>query len=136
VLIVDTGPLVAATDRADKDHAACRALLEDDEGPLVTTGLVIAEAAYLITRQLGPAAEAALYSAIIDGDLEVAALGRADWERVRDLVTTYASLPLGGTDASVIALAERHGATKVATLDRRHFTVVRPRHAPALELLP
>jgi hypothetical protein len=43
---------------------------------LVTTVLVIAEAAYLITRQLGPAAEAALYSAIIDGDLEVAALGR------------------------------------------------------------
>ena len=136
MLIVDTGPLVAAADRADKDHAACRALLEDDEGPLVTTGLVIAEAAYLITRQLGPAAEAALYSSIIEGDLEVAALGRADWERVRELVTVYASLPLGGTDASVVALAERHGATRVATLDRRHFTVVRPRHAQALELLP
>jgi hypothetical protein len=45
VLIVDTGPLVAAADRADKDDAACRALLEDDEGPLITTGLVIAEAA-------------------------------------------------------------------------------------------
>ena len=59
MLIVDTGPLVAAADRADKDHVACQELLEDDEGPLVTTGLVIAEAAYLINRQLGPAAEAA-----------------------------------------------------------------------------
>jgi predicted nucleic acid-binding protein len=136
VLIVDTGPLVAAADRADKDHAACQELLEDDEGPLVTTGLVIAEAAYMINRQLGPAAEAALYTSIIDGDLEVATLGRADWERVRELVTTYASMPLGGTDASVIALAERHGAIRVATLDWRHFTVVRPRHAQALELLP
>jgi uncharacterized protein len=136
VLIVDTGPLVAAADRADTDHAACQELLENDEGPLVTTGLVIAEAAYLINRQLGPAAEAALYTSVIDGDLEVADLGRADWERVRELVTAYASLPLGGTDASVIALAERHGAIRVATLDRRHFTVVRPRHADALELLP
>jgi predicted nucleic acid-binding protein len=136
VLIVDTGPLVAAADRADKDHAACQALLEDDEGPLVTTGLVIAEAAYLINRQLGPAAEAALYSSVIEGDLEIAALGRADWERIRELVTAYASLPLGGTDAYVIALAERHGAIRVATLDRRHVTVVRPRHAQALELLP
>jgi predicted nucleic acid-binding protein len=136
VLIVDTGPLVAAADRADKDHAACQELLEDDEGPLVTTGLVIAEAAYLINRQLGPVAEAALYTSVIDGDLEVASLGRADWERIRELVTAYASLPLGGTDASVIALAERHGAIRVATLDRRHFTVVRPRHAQALELLP
>jgi len=32
VLIVDTGPLVAAADRADKDHVACQELLEDDEG--------------------------------------------------------------------------------------------------------
>jgi predicted nucleic acid-binding protein len=37
VLVVDTGPLVATADRADKDHAACRELLEGDEGPLVTT---------------------------------------------------------------------------------------------------
>ena len=48
MLIVDTGPLVATADRADRDHAACRALLESDEGPLVTTAMVIAEAAYLI----------------------------------------------------------------------------------------
>ena len=45
-------------------------------------------------------------------------------------------MPLGGTDASVIALAERHGATRVATLDKRHFAVVRPRHAAAFTLLP
>lgn len=133
---MDTGPLVAAADRADRDHAACRALLEGDEGPLVTTGMVMAEAAYLICRQLGPDAEAALYSSVIAGDLTVAALEAGDWERVRDLVTAYASLPLGGTDASVVALAERHGATRIATLDRRHFTVVRPRHAAAFTLLP
>jgi hypothetical protein len=52
------------------------------------------------------------------------------------LVSTYADLPLGTTDATVIALTERLGATAVATLDRRHFSVVRPRHAPALTLLP
>ena len=40
MLVVDTGPLVATADRADKDHATCRALLEGDEGPLVTTALV------------------------------------------------------------------------------------------------
>ena len=40
MLVVDTGPLVATADRADKDHHACRALLEGDEGPLVTTALV------------------------------------------------------------------------------------------------
>jgi predicted nucleic acid-binding protein len=136
VLVVDTGPLLATADRADKDHHACRALLEGDTGPLVTTGLVIAEAAYLIDRQLGPAAEAALYSSIISGQLEVAGLDRGDWERIRELVTAYADLRLGGTDASVVTLAERLATTRIATLNRRDFTVVRPRHAAAFELLP
>jgi predicted nucleic acid-binding protein len=70
------------------------------------------------------------------GQLEVADLGITDWQRIQDLVTTYADLRLGGTDASVVALAERHGAVRIATLNRRHFAVVRPRHADAFELLP
>jgi uncharacterized protein len=136
VLVVDTGPLVATADRADKDHAACRALLEGDDGPLVTTAMVIAEAAYLIDRQLGPVAEASLYDSILSGQLEIASLDREDWQRIAELVTTYASLRLGGTDASVITLAERLGTTRIATLNHRHFRIVRPRHAEAFELLP
>jgi uncharacterized protein len=136
VLVAGTGPLVAAADRADKDHAACRELLEGDEGPLVTTAMVIAEAACLIDRQLGAEAEAALYTSIIQGQLEVADLSVTDWRRIQDLVSTYADLRLGGTDASVVALAERHGAVRIATLNRRDFAVVRPRHADAFELLP
>ena len=136
MLIVDTGPLVATADRADKDHLACRALLEGDAGPLVTTAMVIAEAAYLIDRQLGPKAEAGLYASITSGQLEVADLTQEDWTRIGDLVATYADMRLGGTDASVIALAERHGVTRIATLNRRHFAVVRPRHTPAFTLLP
>jgi predicted nucleic acid-binding protein len=72
--------------------------------------MVIAEAACLIGRQLGAKAEASLYASIIDGQLEVADLGIADWQRIQDLVSTYADLRLGGTDAPVAALAERHGA--------------------------
>ncbi len=136
VLVVDTGPLLATADRSDRDHAACRQLLESDEGPLVTTAMVIAEAGYLIDRQLGPAAEAALYESIAAGQIEVAGPGPDDWARITELVTTYASLPLGGTDASVVALAERLGATRIATLDRRHFTVVRPAHTAAFTLMP
>jgi predicted nucleic acid-binding protein len=136
VLIVDTGPLVAAADRADREHAAYRAPLEGDEGPLVTMAVVIAEAACLIDRQLDAKAEASLYASIIEGQLEVADLAITDWQRIQDLVDTYADLWLGRTDASVIALAERQGAVRIATLNRRHFAVVRPLHADALELLP
>jgi uncharacterized protein len=56
--------------------------------------------------------------------------------RTAELVRTYADLPLGAVDASVIAVAERLNLTDVASLDRRHFTVVRPKHVNALNLLP
>lgn len=98
--------------------------------------MVIAEAAYLTGRQPGAKAEASLYASIIDGQLEVADLGIAGWHRIQDLVSTYADLRLGGTDASVAAVAERHGAVRIAPLNRRHFAVAGPRHAEASELLP
>jgi predicted nucleic acid-binding protein len=59
-----------------------------------------------------------------------------DYERMADLVERYADWPLGVTDASVIAIAERLGVTKVATLDRRHFGPIQPRHSEAFTVLP
>jgi predicted nucleic acid-binding protein len=98
--------------------------------------MVIAEAAYLVDRQLGAKAEASLDASIIEGQMEVADLDIDNWQHIQDLVTTYADLRLGGTDASVVALAKRCRANRIATLNRRHFAAVRPRHADAFELLP
>jgi uncharacterized protein len=92
--------------------------------------------ANLLTRELGPQAEPALYDAIINGTLIVEPLSDVDWIRIRELVDRYHDLPLGGTDASVIAIAERLGATRVATIDVAHFRVVRPAHCDAFELVP
>ena len=136
MLIVDTGVLVAATDRTDRAHRACVDLLQSPSRPLVTTAMVIAESAYLIERELGTDAEALLYQSIVDRTLLVEQLTVPDWQRVRDLVLTYARLPLGGTDAGLIAIAERLGQTTIATLDRRHFAVVRPAHGEAFHLVP
>jgi predicted nucleic acid-binding protein len=52
------------------------------------------------------------------------------------LVETYIDLPLGIVDAAVIAIAERLRLTEIATLDHRHFNVVRPKHVQAFTLLP
>ena len=136
MLIVDTGPLVAAADRTDRHHHSCLELLETAPGPLTTTAMVVAEAVYLLTRELGPRAEPAFYDAIINGTITVEPLIAADWQRIRDLVDRYQNLPLGGTDASLIAVAERLGATRIATLDRAHFSIVRPTHCDAFELSP
>ncbi len=96
--------------------------------------MVVAEATYFVWTRLGATAEAGFLRGI--GDLEVEAPSPEDWPRMAELVEHYGNFPLGGTDASVIALAERLDAPVVITLDRRHFSAVKPRHRPALDLLP
>lgn len=66
----------------------------------------------------------------------VEALTPADYLRAAALVRKYADFPLGGSDAAVMALAERFAAVEVATLDHRHFTVVKPKHVDAFTLVP
>lgn len=60
----------------------------------------------------------------------------ADWVRIAELVWRYRDLRLGTVDASVVAVAERLGIETLATLDRRHFAVVRASHGRAFELCP
>lgn len=136
MLIVDAGPLVASADRNDRHHAVCRELLEIDPGPLVTTAMVIVETVYMVTREIGPHAEAAFYDAIVDDTLHVEDLTETDWRRIRELVDRYQNLPLGGSDASLIAIAERVGASRIATLNYRDFRVVRPAPVDAFGLVP
>lgn len=135
MLVVDTSVLVAAADNADPDHDSCARAIQRD-GPLVTTALVIAETAYLIGRQLGATAEAAFFRAVAAGEIQVEPITPADARRIADLIEIYADLGLGGTDASLVVVAERLDLTRIATLDRRHFGTVRPSHTQAFELVP
>jgi predicted nucleic acid-binding protein len=97
---------------------------------------VVAEVGYLLARIAGPKIEAAFLRSIVQQTLSIIDLQVEDYERMAELVETYADFPLGTTDAAVIAVAERLDITEIATLDRRHFHAVRPRHADAFTLLP
>jgi uncharacterized protein len=132
--VVDAGPLYAAADADDHDHAGSIAVLARSDLRLVVPALAVAEATYFVGRRLGAAAESAFLRGL--AGLDVEGPTRDDFGRMAELVAEYASFPLGGTDASVVALAERLGAPIVVTLDRRHFAAVRPQHRDAFELLP
>lgn len=139
MIIVDTGPLVAAAIADDRYNAACVALftrMHQQHRELLVPGPVPAEVGYMLHRLGGSKTEAAFLRSLRDGVFGVVALTTADWDRMAELVDTYADLPLGTADASVVAVAERLGVGEIATLDRRHFSVVRPRHVTAFTLLP
>lgn len=130
------GPLYAYVDADDRHHHDSLGLLLSLPGPLIVPTLVITEVAYLIRSRLGVNAEIRFIGDLAAGDLNVEPVAASDWLRIAELVGRYRDLPLGTVDASVVAAAERLDITEIATLDRRHFSVVRPTHIPSFELLP
>lgn len=135
-LIVDAGAIYALFDAGDRHHEACLELLSGHRGRLIVPTLVIAEVAHLLGTRRGPDAEVLLMGDLAEGLMILEPVHPADPLRIAELVATYRDLPLGTVDASVVAAAERLGVTQIATTDRRHFSVVRPSHVGAFELLP
>lgn len=136
MIICDTGPLVATMNKTDNQHGVCRDALEGHRGPLVIPALVVLEVCQLLESRSGPYAETAFLESIHRGEFQVESLTVDDYGRMSELTRKYSDLPLGTADACVVAVAERLGVSEIATLDRRHFTVVRPRHVQAFTLLP
>jgi uncharacterized protein len=135
-LIVDTGPLYAAIDRKDDAHETCAELLRQTDERIVVPAPVVVELDWLAGTRLGPEAFDAFLGSVEEGEVKIEDLRAGDYARVRALCRRYANLPLGFVDAAVIAIAERFGEPKVATLDHRHFRVVHPTHVRAFRLLP
>ncbi len=133
-LILDTGPLVALLDATDPDHDRCATLIRETREPRIVPVCVLVEVEYLLRPW--PRALAALLADFETGALQLLDLPTRWLMRSGELIDRYRDLPLGLVDATVIAATEMLDETKVATLDHRHFTVVRPRHTPALQLLP
>lgn len=132
--LLDTGPLVAVLDRSDKHHVTCAKLLSTLPGRLLVPATVVVEVCWMVEQR--PDVEVAFLNAVASGEFEFVGINGDDLGRMAELVSRYADFPLGAVDASVIVLAERLNVRQVATLDRRHFPAVRPRHVEALILLP
>lgn len=97
---------------------------------------MVTEVAYLLGARLGWDAEARFLGDLANGAFTLEPVHPADALRMVELVAQYHDLPLGSVDASIVAAAERLDVTEIATVDRRHFSVVRPRHTSAFELRP
>jgi predicted nucleic acid-binding protein len=134
-LVLDTGPIVAALNAQDPDHGRCAALLADTDDLLIPSPILV-EVDYWLIKLGGAQVWIDFVADIARGAYRLAHPTDTDLTRAAELESTYHDLDLGLVDASIVALCERLGETTVATLDRRHFSVVRPRHCSHLTLLP
>ena len=134
-LVADTSVLYGALDRRDKAHPACVETLSS-AGAVAIPVPAIVETALLAERRLGVPTMARFLASVVDDSVLVVDLDREDYARVLELVVRYDDLPLSVVDASVVAIAERLEHDTIATLDRRHLSVVKPLHIEAFTLVP
>jgi predicted nucleic acid-binding protein len=135
-LVLDTGPILALLDAGDPAHETCVELVDELREDLVVPSCVLVEIDYWTHKLLGRETWSLFVEDVASGAYRLESLTLDDLQRAAELELEYADLDLGLVDASVVALCERLGERKVATLDRRDFSVVRPRHCDALTLLP
>lgn len=97
---------------------------------------MLTEVAYFMDEQLPPQVLVAFLSDIVRGAYTVEDLLPEDYARAAEVCEQYADARVGFVDAAVLSVVERLGERKLATLDHRHFGLLRPRHVEALELVP
>ncbi|MBD0316800.1 MAG: PIN domain-containing protein [Nitrospiraceae bacterium] len=135
-ILVDTGPLYAMADQDDAWHDRVLTFLKTARLHLVIPITVLPEACYLINTHLGPSAEVQFARSVQRGEVQIEFLKKDDLARTTDIMDKYSHAELGFVDASLVAVAERLRIRDVLTTDRRHFSVIRPRHCSAFTLRP
>lgn len=134
--MVDTSVVYAVLDGADTGHAQAAKWIRANTEQLVTTPLALAEIDHLLHARGTRAAAAHFREELGRGSIEVL-WSPAILEAALAVAEQYSDLPLGLTDASLVALAEAAGAVAVASFDQRHFRAVRPiSGGSAFRLLP
>ncbi|MEI6205908.1 MAG: PIN domain-containing protein [Desulfuromonadales bacterium] len=135
-VLIDTGIVYALADRSDSWHLRACTFVQNFKGALIIPSTVVPEACYLLQTHLSPQAEIAFITSIINRALRLEQVNEEDMSRAVDVMNTYPDLRTGLADASLVAVAERLNITAVMTTDRRHFSVIKPKHCPAFTLLP
>ncbi|MBI2993519.1 MAG: PIN domain-containing protein [Gammaproteobacteria bacterium] len=113
--IVDTGPLVAYLDRAEKHHVWAAAQIRKLAIPLLVCEPVLAEAHYLLSRL--PEARDALFALLQNGALKIAFRPGEHVSELRTLLRKHGDRPMSYADACIVRMAEIHNGHAVFTLD-------------------
>lgn len=134
--LLDTSFVLALTNPQDRYHQAAVTVSRTIGSPLILPVSVLPEVCYLLASRSGHRVMRYFLSNLVASNTDLEMLTRPDLQRVAEVLTTYADSRLDFVDATIVAIAERKGISRILTLDRRDFTIIRPRHCPYFEILP
>ena len=135
--LTDTGPLFALVDPKGQpeQNARCRALLPSLVKPLVTTWPCFTEALYLCLQRGRWPQQKLLWGLWRDGAVRIHSPSEQETARIAELMEKYRDRPMDLADASLIALAETAGYSRIFSIDS-DFYVYRLADGTALEVVP
>lgn len=136
MIIADTSGLVAFYNAREPSHEQVRTIVEDSNEPLVVSPYVVAELDYLVTTRIGTDAALAVLAELSGGAYELTNITPSELAGCSRLIERYRDQDIGVADASLVVLAARYSTRTILTLDRRHFTVLRPLDGGRFKLLP
>ena len=134
-VIADTSALLAFFDASEPDHKAVSEVLSAAD-TLVVSPYVVAELDYLVATRHGVDNELAVLDELASGAWQLAAFDEQELRRARGVIASYRDQEIGLADASIVVLAERYRTRTIASLDRRHFDVLKPIDGGYFEVLP
>ncbi len=134
-VIADTSALLAFFDASEPDHKAVSEVLSAAD-TLVVSPYVVAELDYLVATRHGVDNELAVLDELASGAWQLAAFDEQELRRARGVIASYRDQEIGLADASIVVLAERYRTRRIASLDRRHFDVLKPIDGGYFEVLP
>ncbi len=134
MILLDTGPIVALFDKDDQHHARCLETLKRVQEPLLTTWPVITECFYLL--DFSPGVQESLWLFIERGGLGIFPLEKEHYPLCWDLMRRYKDLPMDLADATLVALAETLGVSRVFTIKHRNFSIYRFKTTRRFNLIP
>lgn len=135
-LITDTSFLYALYNENDSRHEYATRFAESTAETMLIPCVALPELIYLFRRDANYIAVQTFLANFIDMSPQLVSLVREDLLTIHQITETYASAQFDIVDCCIMALAERLQISRIATFDRRDFSIFSPRHCDYFDLLP
>jgi predicted nucleic acid-binding protein len=135
IAVADTSFVIAVFDIHDEFHEPSLAIYRSHQ-PIYLPQTTLAEIGYFLTKRYGNLTASFFLARFPNTRYRLIPLADEDVARTAEILQKYADTRVDFVDATIAAVAERLNITRVLTLDRRDFSLIRPKHIQQFELLP
>ena len=125
-ILLDTSAILALSYRSHHLNRDISDLISQKESICIIPSTVIVEVCQLLKYRFGSKYEKKFLEEIKKSSFIMETVMFEDIFRIIQILAKYDDLNAGYVDSSIVAIAERLGTNKLATLDRRHFSVLIP----------